>query len=95
MTDQKRKLLTRAIESYGPDAQAEKALEELGELISALARMRSGDPRGTLEQVAEEIADVRIMIAQLCILWGIEDRAVAWEYHKLARLRERLDGREA
>ena len=95
MTDQKRALLTQAIDTYGANNQIMKALEELGELVQAIAKahLTHNDKRKSVgvDHVAEEIADVKITLEQLCMIWGIEERVGQWEYSKLARLKERVD----
>ena len=97
MTNTIRKLLERAIDIHGATQQAWKAVEEMGELIQALAKL-AGDPGAPapdynqrVDHVAEEIADVRIMLEQVCMIFDIEERAGQWRYHKLQRLKERLD----
>ena len=77
-------ILAAAIEHYGSDLQQLKAIEELSELIRALAR--ADDP----DNIAEEMADVRIMLDQLEIMLGNHDEVREWEYEKLMRLSERL-----
>ena len=47
-----------------------------------------------VDHVAEEVADVRIMLDQLCMIFDVEDRAVRWRWHKLQRLKDRLDQME-
>ena len=77
-------ILKAAIRRYGTGNQRLKAMEELAELIRALARC---DDR---ENIAEEMADVRIMLDQLEIMLGNHDEVRKWEYEKLTRLNERL-----
>lgn len=60
-----------AVEHYGPEHQKRKAIEEMGELLTALAREQ--DARANTEQVITEIADVIIMMRQLSIIYGIAD----------------------
>ena len=43
------------------------------------------------DYIAEEVADVRIMLDQLCIMFGIEHRAQRHRTEKLERLRRRLE----
>lgn len=100
MTDTIRKLLQRAIDIHGAQIQIFKAVEEMGELTQALAKL-AGNPDAPnpdynqmVDHVAEEVADVRIMLEQLCMIFDVEDRAVRWRWHKLQRLKERLDQRE-
>ena len=84
MNKVKNAILRAAVEKYGPGAQQMKAIEELGELIRALAR--ADDP----DNIAEEMADVGIMLAQLEIMFGNRAEVRAWELRKLQRLSERV-----
>lgn len=59
-----------AVRHYGPEHQKRKAVEEMGELITALSREQDG--RATPEQVITEIADVHLMIRQLMIIYGLD-----------------------
>ncbi len=77
-------ILKAAIRKYGPGAQRDKAIEELSELIRALARC---DDK---ENVAEEMADVRIMLDQLEIIFGNGQKVARWEVMKLRRLDQRV-----
>jgi NTP pyrophosphatase (non-canonical NTP hydrolase) len=81
----------RVLKIHGATHQKVKAIEELGELIVALAKELNGI--GSHESVIEEIADVENMIAQLRILFNskqIDDIRT----HKLKRLESRLDNAE-
>lgn len=100
MTDTIRALLQRAIETNGATLQTWKAVEEMGELTQALAKL-AGDPgvpcpdyNKRIDHVAEEIADVRIMLEQICMIFALESRAEQWRYKKLKRLKDRLDLRD-
>lgn len=77
-------ILRGAIAKFGRGEQRDKAIEELSELIRALARC--DDP----ENVAEEMADVRIMLDQLEIIFGNGPKVAAWEVMKLRRLDQRI-----
>lgn len=55
---------------FGLRAQALKALEELGEVTVELARVQNG--LGSMEALAEEIADATIMLEQMRLLYDIE-----------------------
>ena len=85
------KLLTvpvLAVRHYGAEHQKRKAIEEMGELITALSREQDG--RATPEQVIMEIADVHLMIRQLMCIYGLE--ACIKEYdRKQRRLLSRMD----
>lgn len=77
-----------AVHHYGAEHQKKKAIEEMGELITAISREQDG--RATTEQVITEIADVQIMMRQLALIYGID--AVANEIdRKQRRLLRRID----
>ena len=82
------RILSAAIQKYGQSAQQFKAIEELSELIRALARC--DDP----ENIAEEMADVRIMLDQPEIIFGNGQKVAEWEVKKLHRLDQRLGAAE-
>ena len=85
MNNVRRAILRAAIAHYGRGNQQLKAIEELSELIRALAR---GDDS---ENVAEEMADVRIMLDQLEIMFGNREDVRRIEMEKLDRLNRRLN----
>lgn len=80
-------LLTQAIEIWGTEAQIDMAIEECGELITALVQWRRG--RKEMADVAEEIADVSIMMRQLRLIFGYQ-AVNKIEAEKLVRLKNRL-----
>lgn len=84
MDNVREKILTAAIRKYGPGAQRDKAIEKLSELIRALAR--ADDP----ENVAEEMADVRIRLDQLEIIFRNGQKVARYEVMKLRRLDQRV-----
>jgi len=79
----KEHVLYEAIEHYGLEAQMTKAIEECGELIVAIAK-------GDLPNIAEEVADVRIMLDQVEIMLGLDTGMI--RQGKLERLSERIHG---
>lgn len=79
--------LQNAIKVYGRDKQIEMAIEEMGELLVAINQQRRG--RVSVEAVQEEIADVKIMVEQLAIIYG-ENGVSSFEAKKVARLKERI-----
>lgn len=80
-------LLQQAIDTWGEDAQVSMAIEECSELITALTQFWRG--RKTKAEVAEEIADVSIMMRQLRLIFGYQE-VNEIEAGKLARLKKRL-----
>jgi len=84
MDNVREKILRGAIERYGRGTQRFKAIEELSELIRALARC--DDP----ENIAEEMADVRIMLDQLELIFRNGQKVAKYEVQKLRRLDQRV-----
>lgn len=82
----------RALEVWGVDAQLRQAQEELAELIAAINRFMRA--RTDHAAVAEEMADVEIMLAQLKLVFGGVDVS-AVKRVKLDRLRGRVEAAEA
>ena len=81
-------LYRRAIETWGEAAQLDKATEEACELGAELARFQNGLTDEA--HLADEIADVEIMLEQLRMLLG-EGYVDAAREEKLERLDERLE----
>ena len=77
-----------AISHYGKEHQKKKAIEEMGELITALSREQDG--RATEHDVITEIADVSIMMCQLMEIYGNE-KCQKEIQRKQARLMRRMD----
>ncbi len=77
-----------AITTWGDDAQIDMAIEEMSELTTALLHAR----RNREANIAEEIADVRIMIAQLEIIFKNSDDVEKYKQEKIDRLARRLFG---
>lgn len=74
---------------YGIDAQITKAIEELSELQKELCKFILDD--GKLENIIEEVADVKIMIEQIELIFGISKAVKAVKKDKIQRLSDRLD----
>ena len=84
MDNVREQILKAAVAKYGKGPQRDKAIEELSELIRALARCDDRD------NISEEMADVRIMLDQLEIMLGNSADVRLWEFKKLKRLDERV-----
>lgn len=83
-----RDILEKAIDHYGPNHQITKAMEELAELLASLAKHQNQS--GMMLNVIEEIADVKIMIGQLEIIFG-QDLVKNKMDFKLMRLNKNID----
>lgn len=87
-------ILPDALEHYGERAQVDMMLEEMAELSKALLKLRRAqkfrEPGQWLlmEDVAEEIADVQIVLDQMKMLYPMWD---GFRRKKLQRLEERIE----
>ena len=84
------KLLLRAIEHYGAKNQAAQCMGEMGELAAELTRHFFQD-RDRRREIAEEIADVLIMLDQIELHLGLEELVAEFLSSKLKRLESRMD----
>lgn len=82
----------RAIDVFGFEAQRMMFFEEIAELQNAVAKKSRG--RDTADHIAEEIADVQIMLVQLAQMYQIGPEVVSYTEKKIKRLSERLDSIE-
>ena len=82
-------VLQKAIDKYGEEAQLKMVLEEMSELQKEICKRWIGqDNAGS---IAEEVADVEIMLVQLKMMLGIEPDVENCRLVKLLRLQERLE----
>lgn len=82
-------LFEKALAHYGPEAQIRMLYEEMAEL--QLAVCKHGRGADNLDNIAEEIADVGIMLDQMRLLFNVEARSRDIRDDKVARLAERMD----
>lgn len=83
-------VLQRALDTYGSAMQIVVVFEEVSELQKELCKYLRG--RGSFEHIAEEIADVEIMLEQMKMLFCCTDDVRNERRRKVERLKERLDG---
>ena len=77
-----------AIEHNGEDMQLNVAVEEMAELTKEIIKYKRGFDN--LQQLAEEIADVEIMLEQLKLIFGVHIVVIIEKEKKKDRLRKRL-----
>lgn len=82
--------LREAAEKYGAQKQFQVAIEEMSELTKEICKWYRGVD--TREEIAEEMADVYIMLAQMQIILGNGELVMEWITVKARRLQERMDG---
>ena len=84
------KVLQRALDTYGSLPQIVMVFEEMSELQKELCKYLRG--KYSPANVAEEIADVEIMLEQMKMLFCCADDVRDGRRRKVARLKKRLDG---
>lgn len=88
MTD----VLRKAIEIFGSEAQCKMAIEEMSELTKEICKHFRG--KNNTSAIAEEIADVFIMLWQLKVIFDCGDMVSDWERIKLIRLERKIKEEE-
>lgn len=63
----------RALDKFGKEVQIRVCLEELGELISIVARSGRKHRKVDKQEIIEEMADVLICIETLRLIYGITE----------------------
>ena len=86
MTDER---IQEIVLRYGYDAQSRQCIEEMAELTKAILNER----RGRDHNIAEEMADVKIMLAQMEIIFQNAGEVEQKFREKVARLDQRLQER--
>ena len=87
-------IIREAIQLYGENNQLIVAIEELSELQKELCKRLRGS-KTNVEHIAEEIADVYIMLAQLVQMLDIHNAVERNKYFKLVRLETRMEAIKA
>lgn len=85
----KQALAERALERHGHEAQLRQTQEELAELTVAISHCIRG--KCTTADVAREVADVEIMLAQVRAIIGTHLAEMALS-EKLDKLERKLEG---
>ena len=83
------KVCTQALSHFGKQSQIMVCIEEMSELQKELCKHFRG--RHNFYDVAEEIADVQIMLEQMMILFNCRDAVEQWKQVKLLRLRGKMN----
>lgn len=91
-----KQLLERVITANGMNKQLDVAIEEPSELIQAICKIKRRDSPLSNESfavkgnLAEEMADVEIVLAELKLIFDNEDNVKEWKDYKLDRLEKWL-----
>ena len=88
--EDRKKVYEQAISLYGAEAQIHMVIEEMSELTKELCK--SFRPGGTtLDKIADECADVTIMLEQLRIIFDMNDQVCEHMDAKVERLMGRIE----
>lgn len=78
-----------ALDTFGAEAQTKKLFEEIGEFMEAFCKCESG--RDKVSHLAEEIADVHIMLDQMAVMFDCSAEMERMKRYKLRRLEQRIE----
>ncbi len=81
---QEQEVYKEAIELFGITSQKVMVIEEMSELIKELCKELRD--RGNVENIADELADVEITLAQIKHIYNIHDMVEEHKDFKLRRL---------
>lgn len=92
MTNNERSILLDALRIYGTQSQITMVFEEMAELQKELCKFLRGSVDGeSLARIAEEIADVEIMLDQMKLEFRCADAVRSAREAKIERLKGRLE----
>lgn len=91
--EERTKVYTDALKTFGATAQLVVALEEMSEVQKEICKALRGDCN-TLH-LAEEVADATIMLEQVRQIFGINDEVCRAMDEKVARLHQRIEEKKA
>ncbi len=82
-------LYKKAIMKYGRPSRLNLAVEEMSELTKEICKHIRGECR--FDEIAEEMADVEIMLEQLKMMFENSRHVSMYKEQKLQRLADRMD----
>lgn len=91
MSSREKIIFEAAIKTYGADAQKKMLLEEMAELQKEICKNWRG--QANLEKIADEMADVEIMLDQMKLIFQNGGLVQQHREYKVDRLLERLTKR--
>lgn len=93
MTEYERTTFEHALEHYGPDVQTTVLVEEMAELQKEICKYWRGRPN--YDHIAEEMADLSIMLDQMKLLFQNGGAVQGWRLEKVRRLAQRIAEEES
>lgn len=86
---ERQQVYEKALAKWGEKLQSTVAIEEMSEVIKEITKMQRGELNR--EHMAEEIADARIMMEQMCQMLNINDSVESWMDYKIAALKRKVE----
>lgn len=86
--EQEQKIYNEAIDFFGATSQKIMVIEEMSELTKELCKELRD--RGNVEQIADELADVEITLAQIKMIYDIHQKVEEHKDFKLRRLAKNM-----
>ena len=90
--EDRKKVYQAALRKWGVGLQTMMAVEEMSELTKEICKIKRG--KMDLDALADEIADVTIMLEQLRDIYGLNDAVCDHMDAKILRLQSRVGGAE-
>lgn len=84
----RRRVYARAFGHYGTEQQRMVAVEEMAELTKEICKLQRDGT--TMDKMVDELADVKIMLEQLVMMFGCKDQVLRRMREKLDRLMQRM-----
>ena len=88
--EDRKKVYQVALRKWGADLQTMMAVEEMSELTKEICKIKRG--KTDLDALADEIADVTIMLEQMREIYGLNDAVCDHMDAKILRLQSRVGG---
>ena len=88
--EDRKKVYQAALRKWGADLQTMMAVEEMSELTKEICKIKRG--KMDMDALADEIADVTIMLEQLREIYGLNDAVCDHMDAKILRLQSRVGG---
>lgn len=82
-------ILKDAVKTFGNTSQIDKLIEEMGEVLQALMKLKASDTHENKFHVEEELADLKIVLDQMPFIFDAENLE-DWRIAKLKRLEKRI-----
>lgn len=86
--EERKAVYDAAIGKWGQKMQVTVAIEEMSEVIKELTKAMRGELHR--EHLAEEAADAKIMLEQVCEMFDINDSVESWMDYKIAALQRKV-----